>query len=129
MFWVGLSVLIMSMTGLGDDTRLFLHFVKQMQLAATEEIPAPDRRAKVVSAMDDFREDFYEHRARLGKVGDCIEALDRSYSVTLEQYEACGKGEGDVMDDAAEALVTILNKTNNATTPEERKRMKERMVE
>jgi hypothetical protein len=129
MFWVGLSVLIMSMTGLGDDTRVFLHFVEQMQLAATEEISAPDRRAEVISAMKDFRKDFYDHRARLGKVGDCIEALDRSYSVTFEQYEACGKGEGDVMGDAANSLVGILNQTNNATTPEERTRMKERMVE
>jgi hypothetical protein len=129
MFWVGLSVLIMSMTGLGDDTLVFLHFVEKMQLAATEEIPAPKRRAEVISAMDDFRKDFYEHRARLGKVGDCIEALDRSYSVTYEQYEACGKSEGDVMGDAANALVSILNQTNEATTPEERKRMKDRMLD
>lgn len=129
MFWVGLSVLIMSMTGLGDDTRMFTRFIQDMQLAAKEEIAAPDRQAEVVSAMNDFRTDFYKHRARLGKVGDCIEALDRSYSVTLEQYEACGQSEGDVMGDAAEALVTIVNRTKAATTPEERKGMRERMTD
>jgi hypothetical protein len=128
MFWVGLSVLIMSMTGIGDDTRMFLSFVEKMQLLASEEIHEPARKAKVLSTLDDFRKEFFEHRARLGKVGDCIEKLDRSYAVTLEQYQACGRNQADVMGDAANALIGVRKRLAAAVTPDERKIIQERMI-
>ena len=70
MFWVGVSLLVMSLTGLGDDTRSFLRFWQKLQKTAEAEVPEPKRKAEVTAAFDQTRHAFQTQRETLKKVGD-----------------------------------------------------------
>jgi len=128
MFWVGVSLLVMALTGLGDDTRSFLRFWQRLQKAAEAEVTDPKRKAEVVRAFEATRSGFKTQRETLRVVGDCIEKLDKTYEASADAYRACAKlGDGAVMT-AADVLVDSRTRFRAATTDEERARIRARVL-
>lgn len=128
MFWVGVSLLVMSLTGLGDDTRAFLRFWQRMQDAAEDQVADPARKAEVTAALGATRKAFEVQRERLEVVADCIERLDRSYQVSRAQYEACVQSESGILDSSAEALIAARARLHAATTESERARIRAQVL-
>lgn len=128
MFWVGVSLLVMSLTGLGDDTRSFLRFWQRLQKAAEEEVVDPKRQAQVTAAFNATREGFKAQRETLRKVGDCVEKLDRTYDVSEKDYQACAAHGAGAVGTAGEVLVSSRQRFRDATTEEERARIRARVL-
>jgi len=128
MFWVGVSLLVMALTGLGDDTRSFLRFWQRLQKTAEAEVTDPKRKAEVTAAFETTRAGFKAQRETLRKVGDCIEKVDRTYDVSEEDYKACAKlGAGSVTT-AGEVLVASRHRFRAATTEAERNRIRVQVI-
>jgi|GEM_PF-1006072 hypothetical protein len=128
MFWVGVSLLVMSLTGLGDDTRSFLRFWQKLQKTAEAEVPEPKRKAEVTAAFDQTRHAFQTQRETLKKVGDCVEKLDRTYEVTEAEYQACAALGASALETSAEVLVESRARFRQATTEEERARIRAQVL-
>lgn len=129
MFWVGVSLLVMSLTGLGDDTRAFLRFWERLQATAEAEITEPKRKAEVVSAFNATRDGFKAQRATLKKVGDCVTRLDRRYDANQEEYLACAALGAGAMETAANVLVESRERFRDATTADERARIRDQVLD
>jgi hypothetical protein len=128
MFWVGVSLLVMAMTGLGDDTRSFLRFWQRLQKSAESEVADPKRKAEVVAAFTATRDGFKAQRESLRVVGDCIEKLDRTYEVSQAEYEACAALSHGAVMNSAEILVASRARFRAATTESERARIRARVL-
>jgi hypothetical protein len=128
MFWVGVSLLVMSLTGLGDDTRGFLRFWEHLQQTAEAEVADPKRRAEITRAFAATSEGFEAQRTTLKKVGDCVEKLDRRYEANQAEYMACLELGSDAMTQAADVLVESRHRFRAATTDEERARIRDQVL-
>lgn len=128
MFWVGVSMLVMALTGLGDDTRSFLRFWEHLQQSAAEQVVDTGRRTEVTTALDATRQAFVTQRERLRQVGDCLERLDRSYEVSARQYEDCAALSRGVLEHSAEALIASRARFQAATTEAERARIRAQVL-
>ena len=128
MFWVALSVLVMSMTGLGDDTRFFLQFLASLEEAAQSEVKDQERVQEVMRVAAETRVAFRQTRETFGSVGDCFEQLDRDFRATEADYTSCGRADEDALYQAGEALIEARRKFHAVTTPEERARIRERVL-
>lgn len=128
MFWVGVSLLVMALTGLGDDTRSFLRFWQRAQKAAEAEVQDPARKAEVVASFELARDGFKAQRETLRQVGDCVEKLDRTYEVTQQQYEACAALGTGAVPAAAEVLIASRMRFRAATTEDERARIRAQVL-
>jgi hypothetical protein len=92
MLWVALASLIMAFSGSGDDTRLMRELVASLHKAVAAVVHDPERVASADTGIDDLARAFAAHRDGLAENGACIEKLDRSYEVTVAQYELCDQG-------------------------------------
>jgi hypothetical protein len=128
MFWIGVSLLVMSLTGLGDDTRSFLRFWERLQATAEAEVAEPQRKATVTSAFNATRDGFEAQRATLKKVGDCVEKLDRRYDATGGEYAACAALGAGAMEAAAGVLIDSRQRFRQATTEAERARIRDQVL-
>ena len=128
MFWVGVSLLVMSLTGLGDDTRSFLRFWEKLQQTAEGQVSDSKRKAEVTAAFSATSDGFKAQRAALKKVGDCVEKLDRRYDVTEAEYEACAALGASTLRSSAEVLIASRQRFQGATTAEERAQIKARVL-
>ena len=128
MFWLGVSMLVMSLTGIGDDSRAFLDFLKALDQAVEKQVLAEGRRKLIHQEIDRVRSGFLQERADLGAVGDCIEKLDRDYAATREAYEACGLPVRGAMMRGAETLVEVRGKLQKLTTEDERESIRKQVV-
>ena len=129
MFWVGVSLLVMSLTGLGDDTRSFLRFWERLQATAEAEVADPKRKAEVVGAFNATSAGFKAQRATLKTVGDCIEKLDRRYEAKQEDYMACTALGSDALETAANVLIDSRQRFRAATTEQERARIRDQVLD
>jgi hypothetical protein len=129
MFWVGVSLLVMSLTGLGDDTRSFLRFWQKLQKTAEAEVPDAKRKAEVTASFEQTRQAFQAQRDTLKKVGDCIEKLDRTYEVTEAEYQACAALGSRALETSAEVLVQSRARFRGATTEAERTRIRTQVLD
>ncbi|HEX6764355.1 MAG TPA: hypothetical protein VF103_02730 [Polyangiaceae bacterium] len=107
MFWIALSLLIMSLTGEGDDTFAFRKVLERGRDAVEEKVPDPARRKAAVTAIDRATDDFSKHRKRVGKISACVEKTDRKYVVTEAEYERCLADLGPAWDAAGEDLIEL----------------------
>lgn len=107
MFWIALSLLIMSLTGEGDDTYAFRKMLERARDAVEEKVPDPTRRKAAVQAIDRASNAFTEHRQRLDVISKCIERADRKYVVTEAEYERCLTDLGPSWDAAGEHLIEL----------------------
>jgi hypothetical protein len=128
MFWVGVSLLVMSMTGLGDDTRFFIAFLAKLKDAAREEIREPARREAIEREVEALGKAFFKHRAELALVGDCIARADDSYGATAADYQACAESEARLMEGAAEQLISARTRLHGLVSVEEAARVRVRVV-
>ena len=72
MFWIALSLLIMSLTGEGDDTFAFRKILERGRDAVEENVHDPVRQKAAVQAIDRATTAFSKHRKRVGAISDCI---------------------------------------------------------
>lgn len=121
-------MLVMALTGLGDDTRSFLRFWQRLQKSAESEVVDPKRKAEVIASFNATREGFKSQRESMRLVGDCVEKLDRTYEVQKEQYEACAALGNGVLMNSAEVLVASRARFRAATTESERARIRARVL-
>lgn len=89
MFWVALATAIMMLSGEGDDTRAILALLGGLRAAITQTVDAGPRRSRALDAVTRFERAFETHRALLKEFGACVEAADRKYGATRDDYAAC----------------------------------------
>jgi hypothetical protein len=119
MFWVALSVLIMNLTGVGDDTYAFRKLLERLREAVAEQVHDPARRKAATQALDRATGDFSKHRARLGKISACIERADRTYAASKQDYERCLADLGPAWHAAGDDLIRFDRSLSSALTPAE----------
>jgi hypothetical protein len=119
MFWVALSVLIMSLTGEGDDTYAFRMFLERGREGVEENVKDATRRKAALNALDRGTEAFSKHRQRTAKLSACLERADRSYSASAAEYERCLADLAPSWDAAGEDLLELERSFRAALTPEE----------
>lgn len=89
MLWVALATAISLLTGDGDDTEAFRAMVEYLRMRVQAVVSDPQRQKLALAAVEQTEGAFGEHRAGLKQVGDCIEALDRTYDATAQSYYDC----------------------------------------
>jgi len=119
MFWIALSLLIMNLTGEGDDTYAFRKILERGREAVEENVKDPARQQAAVQAVDRAGTAFVKHRTRVGKISECIERADRKYVVTEAEYEACIADIGPAWDAASEDLIELERVFRSSLTPKE----------
>src|SRR3954471_4245080 len=119
MFWVGLSMMIMAMTGKGDDTAMFRAYVQAMRDNITLHVKEPARQQQARAVTDRMLAGFRTMRVDYNKVGKCLEDADRRYEATQQDYERCLTSVDTIWDSAIEVLVNSKLELDAALTPEE----------
>jgi len=119
MFWIALSLLIMNLTGEGDDTYAFRMFLEQVRESVQENVHDPGRQRSAVQAVDRASAAFSKHRDRVGKISECLERADRKYAATQAEYERCIADLGPAWDAASEDLIELESAFRSALTPQE----------
>lgn len=119
MFWIALSAFIMSMTGTGDDTYVIRKFIERAHEALAEQVHDPARYRAAADTLDRTAAAFERHRKRAGKISACIEKLDRSYTVTAEEYERCLVDVDPAWEAASEDLIVLERQFRESLSPEE----------
>ena len=119
MFWVALSAFIMSLTGEGDDTFVIRSFLERTREAVSEHVHDAARQRQALETLERTSKAFRRHRARAGKVSDCIEQADRRYGASAADYERCLGDVAPAWDAAAEELITLSNDFRRELTPAE----------
>ena len=119
MFWIALSLLIMNLTGEGDDTYAFRKILERGREAVTENVKDPARQRSAIQAVDRATAAFSKHRNRVGKISECIERADRKYVVTEAEYERCIADLGPSWDAASEDLIELERVFRSSLTPKE----------
>jgi hypothetical protein len=119
MFWIALSVLIMSLTGEGDDTYAFRKILERGREAIPENVHDPVRQKAAVQALDRATNAFSKHRKRVGTISACIERADRKYVVTEAEYERCLTDLGPAWDAAGGDLIELERVFRSSLTPSE----------
>lgn len=119
MFWAALSMMIMSMTGKGDDTAFFRKYLDTLTKAIVEDVSGQARQERALAAVETSRKGFWKMRIDYNEIGRCLERLDRTYRVTREDYERCLTNLDTIWDTAVDSLVESRKQLAAATTPEE----------
>jgi hypothetical protein len=119
MFWIALSLLIMSLTGEGDDTFAFRKVLERGREAVEKKVRDPARRQAALAAVDRATNAFSKHRQRVGKISACIERADRKYVVTEAEYERCLADLGPAWDAAGEDLIELERVFRSSLTEKE----------
>lgn len=120
MFWVGLSMMIMSMTGKGDDTAMFRRYVESLREAIEQVLMAPERKKRALASTEELTKGFWKMRVDYDKVGKCLEKADRNYFATRADYEACLTPVDSIWDAATDTLVDSQNQLTAAMTDQEK---------
>jgi hypothetical protein len=128
MFWVALSMVIMSFTGKGDDTAAFRKYLDTFHEALTAEVKDPARQKQALSAIDYTRAGFRTMRVDLEKVAKCIEHADRQYQVSRDDYERCLTSVDSVWQAAIDTLVSARDLLRLSVTKEEYAAVARRMA-
>jgi hypothetical protein len=119
MFWIALSLLIMSLTGEGDDTYAFRMVLVRAREAVEEEVHDPARQKAALATLARASQDFRKHRLRVGKISACVEKADRNYAATEAEYERCLTDIGPAWDAAAGDLIVLERDFRSSLTPSE----------
>jgi hypothetical protein len=119
MFWIALSVLIMSLTGEGDDTHAFRKILEGGREAVAENVHDPARQKAAFQALDRATNAFSKHRKRVGAISACVERADRKYAVTEAEYEGCLEDLGPAWDAAGNDLIELEHVFRSSLTPGE----------
>jgi len=119
MFWVALSAFIMTLTGEGDDTFLIRRFLDRARDSVSEHVHDRVRQTQALATLERTSKAFARHRARTGKVSECIEQADRKYAASAADYERCLSDVGPAWDAAAEELITLSNEFRRELTTAE----------
>lgn len=119
MFWIALSLLIMNLTGEGDDTYAFRKILERGRDAVEENVPDPVRQKAAIHAIDQATTAFSKHRKRVGAISDCVERADRKYVVTEAEYERCLTDLGPAWDAAGDDLIELERVFRSSLTPSE----------
>jgi len=119
MFWIALSVLIMSLTGEGDDTFAFRKILERGREAVEENVHDPVRQKAAIQAIDRATDAFSKHRKRVGAISACVERMDRKYAATEAEYEACLTDLGPAWDAAGGDLIELERVFRSSLTPGE----------
>ena len=119
MFWIALSLLIMSLTGEGDDTYAFRKILERARDAVEAEVHDPTRQKAALATLDRATGDFRKHRLRVGKISACVEKADRTYAATEADYQRCLTDIGPAWDAAAEDLIDLERVFRSSLTPSE----------
>ena len=119
MFWIALSLLIMSLTGEGDDTFAFRKIIERARDGVEENVHDPTRKQAAIATLDRASADFRKHRVRVGKISACVEKADRNYTATEADYERCLTDIGPAWDAAADDLIELERVFRSSLTPSE----------
>ena len=119
MFWIALAVLIMTLTGEGDDTYAFRKVLERGREAVEENVVDPQRQKTAIEAIDRATSAFSKHRRRVGAISECVERADRNYGATQAEYERCLADLGPAWDAAGEDLIRLESVFRSALSPEE----------
>jgi hypothetical protein len=119
MFWVALSVLIMNLTGSGDDTFVIRKFLERLREAVEDQVHDAARRRKAIATIDRANVAFRRHRERVGKISACLERADRSHAAVGADYQRCLVDARPAWDAAAEELIVLDREFRAALTSAE----------
>jgi hypothetical protein len=89
MFWIAVASLIMSMSGEGDDTRVYRMFMDAISASVTEVVTDHAKVEVALASLNETDEAFRAHRESLQVAGKCLEEADRTYTATVDTYEKC----------------------------------------
>jgi hypothetical protein len=119
MFWIALSVLIMNLTGEGDDSYVLRKFIERAREAVGEHVHDAARRRAALGTLDRTQAAFNRHRRRVGKISACIERADRTHAVTRAEYQRCLRDVQPAWDAAAAELIALERDFRASLTPGE----------
>jgi hypothetical protein len=119
MFWIALSLLIMNLTGQGDDTYAFRMMLERARDAVEDEVTDAARRKAAEQAIDQASNSFTKHRARFQKITDCMEKADARYDAKRADYDQCLADVGPAWDSGSNELIDFDRAFRAALTPSE----------
>jgi hypothetical protein len=119
MFWIALSMLIMNLTGQGDDTHAFRMILERARDAVEDEVKDAVRRKAAEKAIDEASDSFVKHRERFQKITDCIEKADARYDAKHADYDRCLSDVGPAWDAGSRELIEFDRAFRSALTPSE----------
>jgi hypothetical protein len=119
MKWVAIALLVNYLTGSGDDTRAFRSLMKTLSQAVVQVVNDPARQDAALVEINTFRHAFGQFRDQLSEVGACIERVDRTYEVTVEDYRACDPDRARRWNDIAASFKRFKLELRNALTDDE----------
>jgi hypothetical protein len=119
MFWVALSVLIMSLTGEGDDTYAFRMILEQGREAVEEQVRDGARKQAAIQVLDRAAQAFQKHRQRTSVISACVERADRNYAASAAEYQRCLADLGPAWDAAGEDLIDVESAFRSSLSAEE----------
>ena len=123
MFWVALATAIMMLSGEGDDVRAIAELIAGLREAIAVHVEDDTRRARALDAVGRFEVEFTRHREELQTFGDCVEAADREYGATQEDYDACEASIEAERIRLGERLEEVHREYEAAVEPDERARI------
>lgn len=127
MIWVGIAMMVMYMTGDGNDARAFAALHARLTEQVTEIVVDPSRRQTALDQLDAMRSLFVDLRRQMGEVGDCIEEVDRRYDVTVLDYQACHLDRAVRWESAASAYREVATGFRAAFTEDEWRELERRL--
>src|SRR5204863_7055499 len=78
------------------------------------------RRDRAIDAVGQLELEFKDHREELESFGDCVEAVDRKYDATQQDYDACEARIEDARARLGERLREVRGEYDAALEPTER---------
>jgi hypothetical protein len=119
MFWAGIATLVMAMTGKGDDTAPFRHWIESIREGIVLYVHDMERQGKALLVVGETEEEFRRIRVDGSKVSACLEHLDRKYDATAAEYEKCLAPSPALWDRTGEGLVVARAKLMQHVTQDE----------
>ena len=120
MFWVALATAIMMLSGEGDDVRAVAALIAGLREAISLHVENEARRDRALDAVGELELEFKDHREELESFGDCVEAVDRKYDATQQDYDACESRIDDARARLGERLRALRREYDAALEPAER---------
>jgi hypothetical protein len=112
-------MMIMAMTGKGDDTAMFRAYVQALKDGITQHIKDPARQKQAQAVTERMLAGFRTMRVDYNAVGKCLENADRRYEATQADYEHCLSNVDSIWNAAVDVLVNSKLELDAAATPEE----------
>jgi hypothetical protein len=119
MLWVALATALALLTGDGDDTQAFRTLLEHLRARVQAVIDDPERQRAALSAIEQAGAAFGDHRAGLAEVGQCIEALDRTYAVNAQSYYDCDAKADPLWHGVTVRMLEARRALRDAATPEQ----------